>query len=270
MDIQNVDMHEVLGALHEVFDPSLPRLGPGDDVSTTRALETLLPERQRVPSSGSARMNVLDIGCGNGASTIQLARLLDADITALDNHQPYLDELMRRAGAAGVADKIRPCCMDMCDLGRGPGSSPNGSPYDLIWSEGALYCVGFVQGLSICHSLLVPGGAMAVTELCWMRPDPPAECARFFAEEYPPMTGIANNLATIRAAGFEVVEHFTLPESAWRDSYYAPMGPRVRMLREQRTDDPQLLGMLDLLQVEIDTYDRFSACYGYEFFLMRR
>lgn len=39
----------------------------------------------------------------------------DRELTALDNHQPYLDELRRRAGAAGVAERIRPCCMDTYD-----------------------------------------------------------------------------------------------------------------------------------------------------------
>ena len=43
---------------------------------------------------------ILDIGCGNGAQTLCLAATLGGRITAVDNHQPYLDELERRLGMA--------------------------------------------------------------------------------------------------------------------------------------------------------------------------
>ena len=57
---------------HEIFDPSLPRLGPGDNASTMRALDTLLSARKETRDSPALR--ILDIGCGNGTPTIQLAK----------------------------------------------------------------------------------------------------------------------------------------------------------------------------------------------------
>jgi ubiquinone/menaquinone biosynthesis C-methylase UbiE len=35
----------------------------------------------------------LDIGCGLGMQTIELAKLSKGQIDALDNHQPFLDQL---------------------------------------------------------------------------------------------------------------------------------------------------------------------------------
>ncbi|MBN1321090.1 MAG: class I SAM-dependent methyltransferase [Thermoleophilia bacterium] len=264
-----MELHEQIDFLHEVFDPSLPRLGPGDDDSTARAVQTLLPERRDAPFADESALKVLDVGCGNGASTIRLARLLDAHITAIDDHQPYLDELVRRASAAGVTDRVEPMRLDMAELKRGPEVLPDGRRPDLIWSEGALYCMGFADGLAACHSLLAPGGAMGVSELCWFRPDPPAECLSFFTEEYPPMTDIDTNLAAIRAAGFDMVGHFSLPEPAWRDQYYAPVKPRLEMLGQKYAGDAERMGMLDMFKLEIDMYERFSDYYGYEFFLMK-
>ena len=41
--------------------------------------------------------NILDIGCGTGASTLLLAEITDGTILALDIHQPYLDTLNKEA-----------------------------------------------------------------------------------------------------------------------------------------------------------------------------
>ena len=60
MDMQEADMQESLRYLYEVFDPSLPRLGPGDDASTARALEILLTGRHGSPFPRDRRTGVLD------------------------------------------------------------------------------------------------------------------------------------------------------------------------------------------------------------------
>lgn len=67
--------------------------------------------------------------------------------------------------------------MDMAAVGE------NHETYDLIWSEGALYAMGFKEGLAHCRRLMAPDGLMAVTELCWLRSDPPVACRDFFAAE---------------------------------------------------------------------------------------
>jgi len=250
---------------YDIFHASLPRLGPGEELSTQKALDKLLSIRaQSADKPMSSKLRVLDIGCGNGTQTIQLAKHIDGTILAVDNHQPFLDELQRRAEAEGVSDKIQPCLKDMRDLGLDDGS------FDLIWSEGALYIMGCREGLVACHSLLVPGGLMAVSELCWLRPDPPAECRQYFAKEYPPMTDIDTNLATIKSCGYEVVEHFTLPESAWLEPLYNPLEDRLRLLRKKYATDPERIEMIDSTQVEIDQYRKYSSYYGYVFYLMQR
>jgi len=107
----------MLTQIHRIFHPSLPRLGPGDDDSTARAL-AMLPAAVR-----QADRHVLDLGCGNGAQTLCLARLLAGRITAVDNHRPFLDALTSRAIAAGVAGRIEPLCADMARSLPGRGHS---------------------------------------------------------------------------------------------------------------------------------------------------
>lgn len=109
-----MDQREQWQFFYEIFDASLPRQGPGDDASTLRALRTLLKLRGEVQSSSQpAPVRILDIGCGSGAQTLQLARHIDGTIVALDNHRPFLDELESRARAEGLLDKIELHLKDM-------------------------------------------------------------------------------------------------------------------------------------------------------------
>lgn len=261
--------------LHELYDASLPRLGPGDDCSTKKALDMVLSERsKRTDESVPGKLSVLDIGCGNGAQTIELAKHIEGTILAVDNHQPYLDELNSRAMVAGLSGKIQTKLMDMSELSRRDGI------FDLIWSEGALNLMGFKDGvlnpsgfrdgLVLCHGLLSPGGFLAASELCWFRPDPPDECRRFFSEAYPSMATGDANLSLIKSCGFEAIENFNLPESAWREQFYHPLEYSLRSFRERYAADQERLDFIESIQKEIDIYRKYSSYYGYIFFLMRR
>ncbi len=261
---ERVNHKDQMAILYELYDPSLPRLGPGDDHSTRRALDTLLEASPRpMDELRAGALQILDIGCGNGSQTIQLARQLAGTIVAVDNHQPYLDELTRRAEANDVSDRVRTLLCDMANMQLAEHT------VDLIWSEGALYNMGFGEGLAACRSLLTRDGLLAVSELCWLRPDPPAECRQFFANEYPAMVDVERNLAMVRESGFDIVGHFVLPESAWT-AYYQPVSERIVPMRTKYGDVPAALDLLDAAQTEIEVYDNYSAYYGYVFFLMIR
>jgi cyclopropane fatty-acyl-phospholipid synthase-like methyltransferase len=258
---------EQMEFFYEIFDASLPRFGPGSAISTKRALDLLLSSakpRGRCALDHSA-FRILDIGCGNGAPTIELARHTRGTILAVDNHQPALDELNRRARAAGVSEKIRVCPKDMRDLGTDDGL------FDLVWSEGAIaYYPGFREGIAACHRLLVPHGLTAVSELTWFRSDPPDEARKFFADVYPAMVDTDTNVAAITKCGFEVLGHFRLPESDWLESFYHPLENRLQSLRQTYAADPERIDLIESIQREIEIYRRYSEYYGYEFYLMQR
>jgi SAM-dependent methyltransferase len=256
-----MNIEDYMEFMHELFDSSIPRLGPGSDHSTKQALDVLFSAN---PKLKDIELRILDIGCGNGSQTLELAKHVDGSILAVDNHQPYLDELQRRAESEGVSGKIQTFLRDMCDMGL-PGGS-----FDLIWSEGALYNMGFREGLETCHSLLVPGGFLAASELAWFRSDTPAECSQYFANEYPAMVDIDTNISLINNAGYKVVDHFNLPESAWWESFYNPLEVRIKALRKKYASDPQQLEMINSVDMEIDMYRKYSSYYGYAFFLMQQ
>ncbi|MHC4955816.1 MAG: class I SAM-dependent methyltransferase [Planctomycetota bacterium] len=228
--------------------------GPGNFASTRRALELVdgLP----------AKPEILDLGCGPGRQTLDLLRLTDGTITAVDNQPAYLDDLGRRAAEQGDADRVVPVVADMARL-----ELPAGS-FDLVWSEGALYCMGFEAGLKTVRPLLNDGGALAVTELTRLAPGAPEEGAAFWQGEYPAMQDIAGNVALIEAAGYELSGHFTLPEAAWRE-YYEPLARKFDAFRRRHAGSETALAVLAMEEREQSMYWKYSGYFGYVFYVAK-
>lgn len=235
----------------------LPREGPGNQQSTARAL-ALIDELPQAPE-------VLDIGCGPGMQTLDLAGLLPgARIEAVDAHQPFLEDAARRAEAAGCADRIRFSVGDMRSL------EFDAERFDLLWCEGAAYIMGISEALAAWRALLKPGGAIAFTEAVWLTNEPPETLADWWQSEYPAMGDIQACLDKVTNAGYELIDHFVLSECAWWDDYYKPMEARIAALRVELEGDVPGLEALEAHQLEIDYFRRWSAHYGYLFVIARK
>jgi len=231
----------------------LEREGAGRDRYTRRAWELLPPlEAPRI----------LDMGCGPGGPTLELARLSGGRVIGLDNNPPYLKTLQARAAEAGLAGRITPVLGSLF----APPFPPGG--WDVIWSEGSIYVIGFERGLREWSRLLRPGGFMALHEAAWLRPDPPAEVRDYWEKAYPAITTVEGNLAKIRAGGFEVRGHFPLPEDAWWIDYYGPLQARLDRLEAKYRGDEEALAVMAAERREIELYRRYPEWFGSVFFVL--
>jgi SAM-dependent methyltransferase len=250
MDFGDPEVRRVFFDLHQ----GLPRQGPGNRACTARALAMAGP----LPMAA----RVLDIACGPGMQTVDLAELLpQATITALDNHAPFLAEAAQRAAARGVAGRVATVLGDMAMLPFPPGS------FDLLWCEGAAYIIGLARALGSWRPLLAPNGRIALSEPVWLRVDPPAAVRRCFAE-YPAMGDAAACRRVVRDCGYRVLGDFMLPEAAWWEHYYTPLEERLKRLAPRWAGDPVAQEVLRESREEIGMYRAYSAYYGYIFLVM--
>ncbi|NUK36786.1 GNAT family N-acetyltransferase [Streptomyces lunaelactis] len=239
-------LYDAFFALHH----GLPRQGPGSDNTSRRllALAGPLPKRPRV----------LDLGCGPGRSALLLAAEAGAQVTAVDLHEPFLDELRHTAQARGIGDTIRTVKADMAEL-----PFPDGS-FDLVWAESSAYNIGFDTALRKWRRLLAPGGSLVLTECEWTAEEPSAEARAFWDQHYALRTTAGNTAAAV-TAGYNVLGVHRQPESDW-DEYYGPLGERAE------TADATAPGMAQALaatRAEIGMRRDHGTEYGYTGHVLR-
>ena len=241
---------EVFFEIHQ----DLPRESPGGDEYTRQAFQ-MLPQL--------CQPNILDIGCGPGAQTLELARLTDGYITAIDTHQPFLERLQAQATALGWQERITCINQSMLEL------SFLGATFDLLWAEGSIYIIGLERGLKQWHSLIKPGGYLVVSELVWLQSKPPKTIQTFWQENYPDMRTLEEVLNLIADCGYDKIGHFTLPEKAWWN-YYLPLEAKIKYLEKKYNNNSEALAVLKNEQHEIEMYKEYHDWYGYEFFALQK
>lgn len=234
------------------------RQGPGSDEETCRALRLTRLDQ-------AAPISVADIGCGTGASTVVLAKELpNATICAVDLFSEFLEPLMDKARNAGCAERIKTLAASMDAL---PFENES---LDLIWSEGAIYNIGFRNGVESWRPYLRPGGVMAVSEITWLRPDPPAEILEHWNAEYPEIATAPEKISILESVGYDLIGYFVLPPDCWLDNYYEPTARRIPDFLTRHNDDEEAMQVVEMERQEADLYRKYRDWFSYGFYVVRK
>lgn len=234
-----------------------PRQGPGGDDETRLAITLSGLKR-------NTRLNIADIGCGTGAATLVLAKELNAAVTAVDLLPDFLHDLDVAARRHQLGEKITTLRASMEAL---PFKEQS---LDAIWSEGAIYNIGFTNGIKAWHRFLKPDGILAVSELTWLTAERPTELAQHWNREYPEVDTASMKMAVLEANGFSPIGFFALSEPCWLDNYYRPLQARFTPFLERHQHSAAAIAIVAAEQREIALYERYSAFVSYGYYLARR
>jgi ubiquinone/menaquinone biosynthesis C-methylase UbiE len=201
---------------------------------TSRALE-MLPE--------FVEPSILDIGCGTGVPTIELARLIDGQITAVDIDKSRLERLEEKVKKEDLTERVKVMHCSMFNL-KFPDES-----FDIIWAEGSIAMIGFARGIKEWSRLIKSDGFLVV---------------------HDNTDDIAQKLEQVDRCGYILINHFTIPGDIWWSEYYEPLEKSIEQLRGECHNDRKALVQFEKEQLEVDKVKNNPQSYSSTFFIMQK
>jgi SAM-dependent methyltransferase len=237
------------------------RQGPGGDRETLKAIDLAGLDRK---TSRNTPLKIADLGCGTGASSLILADYLAAELTAVDFLPGFLEELEVRAKRRGLVDQITPLCCSMDEL---PFSEQD---YDLIWSEGAIYNIGFERGLQNWNPYLKLGGLLVISEITWTIASRPVEIQDYWQAAYAEIDLASAKLSLLESNGYSPIGYFTLPESCWLENYYYPLQNNFENFLKQHDNSQDAQDIVAAEKQEIEIYKQYKNYYSYGVYIAKK
>jgi ubiquinone/menaquinone biosynthesis C-methylase UbiE len=255
MSNEKQTIHEFdLNIIYDFFSDT-ERQGPGSREETLKALGFIdgLTENSKIA----------DIGCGTGGQTMTLGENTPCEITGVDTWPNFINQFNQNARFKNLQDRVKGIVGSMENLPFREGE------LDLIWSEGAIYNIGFERGLNEWWKFLKQGGYIAVTENTWFSDERPAEIQDFWQKAYPEIDTISNKVAQMQKAGYLPIATYILPETIWTD-YYTWQALRRESFLKKYEGNKAIEKFVASMQYEAELYYKYKAYYGYMFYIGKK
>lgn len=233
------------------------RQGPGSDAAFLEMLALSGIDTH-------ASLTIADIGCGTGSATLPLLQHTRATVTAVDIVPAFLRALEQRAKQEGVSDRVRTCEADMSAL---PFVAEQ---FDALWSEGAVYTIGFRAGVAAWREFLKPGGVLVVSEITLLTPDAPEPLRNYWKQEYPEIGTAAKNIGVLEQSGYVPIGYFPLPPACWLDNYYTPLQEGFADFLARHNHAAAAEAIVAAEQREIELYKTYRDHISYGAYIARK
>jgi len=257
MDNENITtIHEFDFNLICDFFSSIDRQGPGSPEITLKALSFI--------DNLTDKSLIADIGCGTGGQTMVLAQHAPGHVRGFDLFPGFIDLFNANAAKLNLQDKAKGIVGSMDNL---PFQDEE---LDLIWSEGAIYNIGFERGLNEWRKFLKTGGYVVVSESSWFTEERPAEIHNYWMEHCPEMDIIPNKVALMQKAGYIPVATFILPENCWTEHYFAPAVRAQEKFLEKYAGNKTAEKFVELQRHDAELYRKYKQYYGYVFYIGKK
>jgi ubiquinone/menaquinone biosynthesis C-methylase UbiE len=256
MSNENKSIHEFDFSLICEYFSGLERQGPGSPEVTIKALsfiDNLTNESQ-----------IADIGCGTGGQTMVLAQHAPGHIKGIDLFPAFIDLFNQNAGRLNLQARVNGIVGSMDNLPFG------NEELDLIWSEGAIYNIGFERGLNEWRKFLKTGAYIAVSEVSWFKEERPAEINEFWKDAYSEIDTIPNKVARMQEAGYVPVATFILPENCWTEHYYVPQVKAQKAFLKKHAGEKAAEEFIRSERHEAQLYSGYKEYYGYVFYIGKK
>jgi SAM-dependent methyltransferase len=235
---------------------NVERQGPGSPEVTLKALSFI--------DNLTDKSFIADIGCGTGGQTMVLAQHAPGQIIGLDLFPDFINIFNNNANQLGLQNRVKGIVGSMDNL---PFRNED---LDLIWSEGAIYHIGFERGLNEWRKYLKIGGCIVVSENSWFTDERPKEIDDFWMGIYPEIDTIPNKVAKMQKAGYIPIAAFILPENCWIKHFYEPLALVQEKFLEKYKGNKAAEKYIAWERYETSLYYKYKDFYGYVFYIGKK
>ena len=207
---------------------------------------------------------IADLGCGTGGQTMILAQYIPGEITGLDLFPDFIRIFNRNAEQLSLQDRVKGITGSMDNL---PFEKES---LDLIWSEGAIYNIGFERGLNEWKQYLKTGGYIAASEASWFTDKRPNEITDFWMANYSEIDTIPNKVGQMQKAGYIPVATFIIPENCWTEHFYAPCHKAQEEFLAKYAGNKMAEELIAGQRHEESLYHKYKDFYGYVFYIGKK
>jgi ubiquinone/menaquinone biosynthesis C-methylase UbiE len=186
---------------------------------------------------------ILDVGCGSGIPTIELAILSKARIIAIDIDKNRLQRLKEKIKILRMEKQIR---VQKASLARLPFKQGS---FDIIWSEGSIAAIGFTKGLHAWYPYLKPGGFLVV---------------------HDDKLNFSIKIRAIEEHKYKLLKTIDIPEDIWRDEYFKLLAERLQLLHKKYEKLEKTREILYEEGYEVELFNRDPQKFASVFYIMQK
>ena len=256
MSVENKSIHEFDFKLICEYFSSMERQGPGSPGATIKALSFV--------GNLTEESKIADIGCGTGGQTMVLAEHTSGHIAGIDLFADFINIFNVNSRKLNLQDRVDGIVGSMDNL------PLQNEKLDLIWSEGAIYNIGFERGINEWRTFLKKGGFIAVSEASWFTEERPAEIDEFWKDAYPEIDIISKKVEQMQKAGYIPIATFVLPEKCWTEHFYVPQVAAQEIFLKKYAGNKTAKELVENQRHEAELYYKYGGFYGYVFYIGKK
>ncbi|MBD3198163.1 MAG: methyltransferase domain-containing protein [Candidatus Lokiarchaeota archaeon] len=147
--------------------------------------------------------NILDVGCGSGVPTIELAKLSSGHITGIEINREELHKLEKKIKDSDIGNQVKTIYGSLLEY-----EFPQ-NYFDIIWAEGVFHIIGFAKSFKKCYEILKKGGFLVLNT------------------QITKMQEVQDKINTY---GYEFFNKYELPNEVWWNEFYKPLEEEINNL----------------------------------------
>jgi ubiquinone/menaquinone biosynthesis C-methylase UbiE len=187
--------------------------------------------------------SILDIGCGSGIPTVQLAIISKGKVIAVDIDRKALQKLKEKIKILHLSGHITPVRRSLHKL------RFKNNTFDIIWAEGSVTDIGFEKALKKWRRFIKTGGFLVI---------------------HDEINDYKKKITRIPEYHFTLIHHFIIQERVWLKEYFIPLKQRIIELQAHYKNKQGIMKILKQEEEEINLFTKTPEKLASLFYIMQK